>query len=178
MGSGTGLSCDISLNTVLTEEQRAIYQNPITIQKLLTESKTIAIYGLSTDTQKASYFVASYLKSHGYRIIPINPNATEILGEKCYPDIASIPEKIDILNIFRRASEVGPLIDDAIAKKIPAIWLQLRIINLPAAEKARAAGIEVVLDKCIKMEHGRYFGGLNFAGMNTEIVSARRASRE
>lgn len=177
MGSGTSLSCDISLNTVLTEEQRALYQDPATIQRLLSESKTVAIYGLSADTQKASYFVASYLKSHGYRIIPINPNATEILGEKCYPTITAIPDKIDILNIFRRASEVPPLIDEAIARKIPAVWLQLRIINLPSAEKARAAGLTVILDKCIKMEHGRYFGGLNFAGMNTEIVSARRSAR-
>lgn len=175
MGPGTGLSCDISLNTTLTDEQRVVYQDPATIQKLLAESKTVAIYGLSTDTQKASYFVASYLKSQGYRIIPINPNATEILGEKCYPTITAIPDKIDILNIFRRASEVPPLIDEAIARRIPAVWLQLRIINLPAAEKARAAGLTVILDKCIKMEHGRYFGGLNFAGMNTEIVSARRS---
>lgn len=175
MGPGTGLSCDISLNTTLTAEQRAIYQDPATIQKLLAESKTVAIYGLSTDTQKASYFVASYLKSHGYRIIPINPNATEILGEKCYPSISAIPDKIDILNIFRRASEVPPLIDEAIARKIPTVWLQLRIIHMPSAEKARAAGLTVILDKCIKMEHGRYFGGLSLAGMNTEIVSAKRA---
>lgn len=175
MGPGTGLSCDISLNTTLTDEQRVVYQDSATIQRLLGESKTVAIYGLSTDTQKASYFVASYLKSHGYRIIPINPNAAEILGEKCYPTITAIPDKIDILNIFRRASEVPPLIDEAIARKIPAVWLQLRIINMPAAEKARAAGLTVILDKCIKMEHGRYFGGLNLAGMNTEIISAKRA---
>lgn len=175
MGPGTGLSCDISLNTVLTEEQRAIYQDSATIQRILGEAKNIAIYGLSTDHQKASYFVASYLQAHGYRIIPINPTATEILGEKAYPDIASVPDKIDVLDIFRRASEVPPLIDDAIAKKIPVVWLQLRIINMPAAEKARAAGITVILDKCVKMEHGRYLGGLNFAGMNTEIISAKRA---
>ncbi len=178
MGSGTGLSCDISLNTVLTEGQRAIYQDPATIQRILGESKTVGIYGLSADTQKASYFVASYLQSHGYRIIPINPNATEILGEKCYPTISSVPEKLDVLDIFRRASEVPPLIDEAITRKIPVIWLQLRIIHLPSAEKARAAGLTVILDKCIKMEHGRYLGGLNFAGMNTEIISARRASRK
>jgi uncharacterized protein len=177
MGSGTGLSCDISLNTVLNEEQRAIYQNPATIQRILDESKTIGIYGLSADPQKASYFVASYLKAHGYRIVPINPNATEILGEKCYPDIASVPDKLDMLDIFRRASDVPPLIDAAIEKKIPVVWLQLRIINLPAAEKARAAGLTVILDKCVKMEHGRYKGGLNFAGMNTEIISARREKK-
>jgi predicted CoA-binding protein len=182
MGSGTGISCAVTLNTSLTAEQRARFQDVTQINHLLDTARTIAVVGLSSDRQKASYFVAGYLKDEGYRIVPVNPKADTILGEKAYPDIASIPFPIDIVDIFRPSHDVDEIVNQAIDRKkrgidSPAIWAQLRIINLPAAERALAAGLTIIIDKCVKMEHGRYQGGLHFAGMNTEIISARKRKR-
>lgn len=182
MGSGPGLSCAVTLNTSLTAEERALYQDVEQINRLLDSAKTIAVVGLSSDRQKASFFVAGYLKDEGYRIVPVNPKADLILGEKVYPDLLSIPFPVDVVDVFRPARDVDAIVDQVIERKkkgidSPALWLQLRIINLPAAERARAAGLTVILDKCVKMEHGRYRGGLHFAGMNTEIVSARKRKR-
>jgi predicted CoA-binding protein len=182
MGSGTSLSCAVTLNTSLTPDQRARYQDVAQINHLLETAKTIALVGLSSDRQKASYFVAGYLKDEGYRIVPVNPKADTILGEKVYPDLASIPFPIDLIDIFRPAQDVDEIVSQAIARKekgidSPVIWMQLRIINLAAAERALAAGLTVIVDKCVKMEHGRYKGGLHFAGMNTEIISARKRKR-
>jgi predicted CoA-binding protein len=182
MGSGPGLSCAVTLNSSLTLEQRALFQDVAQINRLLETARTIAIVGLSSDRQKASYFVAGYLKDEGYRIVPVNPSAETILGEKVYPDLAAVPFPVDIVEIFRPARDVDAIVGQAIARKqkgidSPAIWLQLRIVNLPAAERAVAAGLTVVMDKCVKMEHGRYHGGLHFAGMNTEIISARKRRR-
>jgi predicted CoA-binding protein len=182
MGSGPGVSCAVTLNTSLTPEQRALFQDVEQINRLLESARTIAIVGLSSDRQKASYFVGGYLKDEGYRIVPVNPKAETILGEKSYPDLASIPFPVDLVDVFRPARDVDAIVDQLIARKkaaldSPALWLQLRILNLPAAERAHAAGLTVIVDKCVKMEHGRYSGGLHFAGMNTEIVSARRRRR-
>ena len=177
MGLGSGASCSISLNTVLTPEQQALYQDPDLIRDILKQAKTIAIVGLSSERQKASYFVATYLKREGYRIIPVNPRGGTILGEMVYPDLISIPEQVDLVDVFRPASEVPAIVDQAIAIKAKGVWTQLRILNFEAAEKARAAGLAVVMDKCVKMEHGRFSGSLHWAGMNTELISARRANR-
>jgi predicted CoA-binding protein len=174
MGFGSSSFGDVSLNTSLDAEQRRRYQDTKTIRSLLAEARTIAVVGLSTEKTKASNMVASYLKDEGYRIIPVNPRASEILGEKCYPDLGSIPEKVDIVDIFRPASEVAAIVDGAIAIHAGAVWMQLRIVDLEAADRALAAGLRVVVDRCIKMEHGRYGGALHFAGMNTEVVTARR----
>ena len=182
MGSGPGVSCAVTLNTSLTPEQRARFQDVAQINHLLDTSKTIALVGLSSDRQKASYFVAGYLKDEGYRIVPVNPKADTILGEKVYPDVASIPFPIDLIDIFRPPQDVDEIVNQAIARRqkgidSAAIWMQLRIVNLPAAERALAAGLTVIVDKCVKMEHGRYRGGLHFAGMNTEIISARKRTK-
>ena len=182
MGSGPGVSCAVTLNTSLTPEQRARYQDVAQINDLLESAKTITLVGLSSDRQKASFFVAGYLQDEGYRIVPVNPKADVILGEKVWPDVASIPFPVDLIDIFRPPQDVDEIVTQAIARKekgldSPAIWMQLRIINLPAAERARAAGLTVIVDKCVKMEHGRYRGGLHFAGMNTEIISARKRGR-
>ena len=177
MGPGPGLSCAVNLNTKLTPAQKAVHQDPQTIRKILNNYRRIAIVGLSTDRQKASYFVASYLKSAGWDVVPVNPKADEILGLKAYPDLKSIPGKVDLVDIFRPASDVGPIVDEAIAIGAKAVWQQLRIVNLEAADKARAAGLLSVVDLCVKMEHGRYAGGLHEAGMNTELVTARREHR-
>ena len=168
------LTCDIRLNTRLTPEQRDVYQNAKVIRDLLANAKTIAIVGLSTEKTKASNMVASYLQDEGYRVIPVNPRATEILGEKCYPDLKSIPDKVDIVDIFRPASEVAAIVDEAIEIEAKAVWMQLRIIDLAAAKRAQAAGLSAVVDKCLKMEHGRFGGALHWAGMNTEVITARR----
>jgi predicted CoA-binding protein len=175
MGFGPGLACSINLNSVLTDEQKALYQNPDIIRKIIAETRTIAIVGLSTDTQKASYFTAAYLQYEGYKIIPVNPKASSILGETCYPNVQSIPGPVDCVDIFRPSSECPAIIEQAITIKAKSVWTQLRIVSLEAAAKAREAGLLAVMDKCLKMEHGRYGGGLHLAGMNTELISARKA---
>jgi len=177
MGPGQGLSCTINLNTKLTAEQKILYQDPVQIQTILNTYRRIAIVGLSTDPQKASYFVASYLKSAGWDVVPVNPKASEILGFQAYPDLKSIPGKVDLVDIFRPADDVPAIVEDAIAIGAKAVWQQLKIIHLGAAERARKAGLLSIVDLCVKMEHGRYAGGLHEAGMNTELVSARREHR-
>jgi predicted CoA-binding protein len=182
MGSGPGVSCAVTLNTSLTPEQAARFQDVGQINRLLETARTIAIVGLSSDRQKASFFVAGYLRDEGYRIVPVNPKADTILGEKAYPDVASIPFPVDMVDVFRPPRDVDAIVDQMIARQekgidAPALWLQLRIVNLPAAGRAAAAGLAVIMDKCVKMEHGRYSGGLHSAGMNTEIISARRRKR-
>ncbi len=177
MGFGSSISCPINLNSSLTIEQQGLYQNPEIIRKILNESKTIAMVGLSTERQKASYFVATYLRSAGYRIIPVNPRADRIFDEQCYPNLSSIPEQIDLVDIFRPSADCLDIVEEAIACKATAVWLQLKIINLEAVELAQKAGLLTVMDLCVKMEHGRYNGGLHEAGMNTEIISSKRTHR-
>jgi hypothetical protein len=175
MGPGAGFACAITLNSDLRPELQRLYQDPLEIQRLLRDTRAIAIVGLSTDPQRASWFVASYLKKEGYTIIPVNPKADRILGEKAYPDLASIPVPVDLVDVFRPAAECVAIAEQAVAIKAKAIWLQLKLVNIAAAELAARNGLSVVLDRCVKMEHGRYFGRLHWAGMNTEIVSARKA---
>ena len=167
-------SCSISLNTSLKHEERVKFQDTSVINHILGTAKTIAIVGLSGESTKASNMVGSYLQDEGYRVVPVNPRAAEILGEKCYPDLKSIPFPVDVVDIFRPASEVEAIVEDAIAIGAKAVWSQLRIIDIAAAERARSAGLFVVVDKCLKMEHGRFGGMLHWAGMNTEVISARR----
>jgi len=175
MGPGPGTACAVTLNSALTPEQQRLYQDPRVIQRLLREVRTIAVVGLSTDPQRASWFVANYLKKEGYRVIPVNPKAREILGERAYPDLASIPEPVDLVDVFRPASECLAVARQAVAAGAKALWLQLKLVNIEAAEYAAASGLTVVVDRCVKMEHGRYLGRLHWAGMNTEIISSRKA---
>jgi uncharacterized protein len=175
MGPGPGVACAVTLNSALTPDQQKLYQDPLVIQRLLRETRTIAIVGLSTNPQRASWFVGSYLKKEGYRIIPVNPKADQILGEKAYPDIASIPEQVDLVDVFRPSAECLAIAKQAVAIKAKALWLQLRLVNLEAAEFAARNGLAVVVDRCVKIEHGRYQGRLHWGGMNTEIISARKA---
>jgi predicted CoA-binding protein len=127
------------------------------IAGLLKGAKTVAVVGLSDKPERASYDVASYLLAHGYRVIPVNPNLSEWKGLKAYPSLRSIPqgEKVDIVDIFRRSEDVPPVVDDAIAIGARAVWMQLGIVNGEAAEKAGRAGLFVVMDRCMKIEHGR-----------------------
>lgn len=175
MGPGSGPACDLRLNTTLTEEERRRYQDPAVIRRLIGGARTVAIVGMSADPQKASAFVASYLQHEGYRIVPVNPRGGRVLGETIYPDLASIPIPIDIVDVFRPPAEAPTFARQAVAIRAGALWLQLRIVNFEAAEIAQAAGLEVVMDRCLKMEHGRFNGTLHWGGMNTEIISAKKA---
>ncbi len=144
------------------------------LRRILAESRTIAVVGLSQNWHRPSNFAAKYLKHHGYRIIPVNPAYDEVLGEKCYASLADIPEPVDVVDCFRRSEDIPPLADQAIAIGAKVLWLQLGVINLEAAERARAAGLDVVMDRCIKIEHARLMGGLNFVGVNTRVISSKR----
>jgi predicted CoA-binding protein len=132
--------------------------NDRTMKDILLSAKTIASVGLSSNTEKESYWIVSYLKDQGYHIIPVNPTATEILGEKAYPDLASIPEKIDVVQVFRKSEDVPPVVDDAIKVGAKVVWMQEGIVNEEAAQKARAAGLQVVMDACMRATHRRLIG--------------------
>jgi predicted CoA-binding protein len=177
MGLGSSLACDISMNTRLSAEERKLYQDPEMIREILHTAKNIAIVGMSDKKERASNFVGSYLRSEGYRVIPVNPFKEEIMGEKCYPDLKSVPYPIDVVDIFRRPDEVMGIVREAIAVKAKAVWMQLLIVNRDAADLAREAGLKVIMDKCMKIEHGRFTGSLHWAGMNTEIVTSRKQVR-
>ncbi len=159
----------------LTPEERRRFQDIAVIRRILAESRTIGVVGLSGERQRASHFVATYLQRAGYRVIPVNPGWDMILGETTYPDLASVPVPLDLVVVFRRGQETLGVAEQAIAAGVPRIWFQLRIPARDAAERAAAAGLEVVMDKCIKIEHGRFGGTLAWAGMNTGIVSAKKA---
>jgi predicted CoA-binding protein len=129
--------------------------NPEVIKKILNETKTIAVVGLSSDPGRASNSVSKYIQSKGYRIIPVNPNESEVLGEKAYPTLQDVPEKIDLVNIFRRAEEAGQFVDQAIALGVKAVWMQDSVIDKAAAQRALNAGLDVVMDDCILRQHIR-----------------------
>jgi predicted CoA-binding protein len=130
--------------------------------------------GLSSNQYRPSHFAALYLISEGYDIIPVNPREAEIVGRKSYADLKSIPGQVEVVDIFREAAAVPALVEEAIEIGAKVIWMQLGVIHEDAAERARAAGLEVVMDRCMKIEHARFFGGLNTLGMNTAVISARK----
>jgi predicted CoA-binding protein len=145
-----------------------------TLRRILRESRTLAVVGLSADWFRPSYFAAKYMQEHGYRIIPVNPKYESILGEKCYKSLRDIPGKVDLVDIFRKTQDVMPIAEEAIAIGAKVLWQQLGVKNEAAAAKALAAGMEAVMDRCVKIEHGRLFGGLNWVGVNTRVISAKR----
>ncbi|MBT8346677.1 MAG: CoA-binding protein [Desulfofustis sp.] len=122
---------------------------------MLAESTTIAVVGMSPKSQRPSNSVAAYLIAQGYRVIPVNPGHKEILGLTCYPELGAIPESVDIVDIFRKSSEVGPVVNQAVDSGARAVWMQLGVINEEAAERAVSAGLLTVMDRCIKIEHSR-----------------------
>jgi predicted CoA-binding protein len=145
-------------------------------RRILLRYRTIAVVGLSAQWHRPSYFAAKYMQEHGYRVIPVNPGQAEILGEKCYKSLRDIPEKVDIVDCFRKSAEIPAIADDAIAIGAKVLWMQLGVENGEARRKAEAAGLEVVENRCVKIEHGRFFGGLGWAGVNTKVISAKRAA--
>ena len=144
------------------------------LRRILARSRTLAVVGLSAQWYRPSYFAAKYMQDHGYKIVPVNPRYEEVLGQKCYPDLRSIPHPVDLVDCFRKASDIPPLAEDAIAIGAKVLWMQLGIVNEAAAQRAVAAGLDVVMNRCVKIEHARILGGLNWAGVNTRIISSRR----
>lgn len=144
------------------------------IRRILAQTRTLAVVGLSAQWYRPSHFAAKYMQDHGYRVIPVNPKYREVLGEKCYPDLRAIPEPVDLVDCFRRAEDIPPVADDAIAIGAKVLWMQLGIVNEEAAKRASDAGLDVVMNRCVKIEHARLLGGLNWAGVNTGVISARR----
>jgi hypothetical protein len=148
-----------------------------TLRRILGRCRRIAVVGLSAEWHRPSYFVGKYLLEHGYTMIPVNPRYAEVLGQRCWPNVtaaAAAGVAIDLVDCFRRAEDIGPIADEAIAAGAKCLWMQLGVVNAAAAAKARAAGLDVVMDRCVKIEHGRLFGGLNWAGVNTRVISSKR----
>jgi predicted CoA-binding protein len=146
--------------------------------RLLQNNKTIAMVGLSADPMRPSHFAAIYMQSEGYDIIPVNPRLAgeKILGETVYASLLDIPKdrKVDIVDVFRKSEDVPEVLEEAIQIGAPVFWMQLGIVNEDAAARARAAGMDVVMNRCVKIEHARFFGGLNLVGMNTGVITSRR----
>jgi len=151
------------------------YQEPLTIQRMLHTARTIAVVGLSGNPLRASYFVGYYLKRHGYRVIPVNPRETEILGETCYPSLAEVPEHVDIVNVFRAPEALPGIAREAVAIGADALWCQFGVINAEGARIAEEGGVEVVMDRCLKVEHARYVGRMHWLGFNTQRITSVRA---
>ena len=145
-----------------------------TLRRILTRNRVIAVVGLSADWFRPSYFAAKYMQEHGYRIIPVNPKYPEILGEKCYASLTAIPEQVGIVDCFRKTEDILPVARDAIAIGARVLWQQLGVENADADELVRGAGLDSVMDRCVKIEHARLFGGLGWAGVNTKVISAKR----
>jgi uncharacterized protein len=150
------------------------YQDPLTIQRVLLNAKTIAIVGLSKNEMRASYFVGYYLKRHGYRVIPVNPRETEILGETCYPSLLDVPEHVDIVNVFRAPEALPDIARDAVTINAGALWCQFGVINAEGAQIAEDGGVTVIMDRCLKVEHARYLGRMHWLGFNTGRITSVR----
>ena len=147
-----------------------------TIRSILKENKSIAVVGLSANWNRPSFFASKYMQQKGYKIIPVNPRYSQILGEKCYKSLLDIEEKVDIVDCFRKSDDILPIATDAIKIKARVLWMQLSVFNEDAAILSRNAGLKVVQDRCVKIEHARLFGGLNWVGVNTKIISAKKIS--
>lgn len=145
-----------------------------TLRRILRECRTIAVVGLSAEWHRPSHFAAKYMQQHGYRIVPVNPRYAEVLGERCYPNLEAIDVPIDLVDVFRRTEDVLPIAREAVAIGARCLWQQIGVVNHEAAEIARAAGLDAVMDRCVKIEHARLFGGLHWAGVNTRVISAQR----
>jgi predicted CoA-binding protein len=150
------------------------YQNPLVIQRVLFSAKTIAVVGLSKNALRASYFVAFYLRRHGYTVIPVNPREREILGQRCYTTLADVPVPIDIVNVFRAPDALPGIADEAVAIGAKTLWCQYTVINEAGGRIAESGGLSVVMDRCLKVEHARYAGRMHWLGFNTQRITSLR----
>jgi predicted CoA-binding protein len=151
------------------------YRDPLEIARIVDTARTVAIVGLSPNELRPSHFVGFYLQRHGYRVIPVNPRESEILGEPCYPSLSDVPGHIDVVDVFRRPDAVPAIAEEAVAVGAGALWLQFGVISAEGAEIATRGGLSVVMDRCLKVEHARYRGRMHWLGFNTHQISARRA---
>jgi len=145
-----------------------------TLRRILKTCHTIAVVGLSAEWHRPSYFAAKYLQGRGYRIVPVNPRYESILGERCFAKLEDIPFKVDMVDVFRKPADLPPIAASAVAIGAQCLWQQLGVMNAEADALARASGMDSVMDRCVKIEHARLFGGLNWVGVNTQVISARR----
>src|SRR5216684_281695 len=141
--------------------------------RILQSYRRIAMVGLSANPMRPSHFAAIYMLSKGYDIVPVNPREKQILGRACYASVRDVPGAVEIVDIFREPAAVPGVVEDAIAVGAKVVWMQLGVIHEKAAERARQAGLEVVMDRCVKIEHARFFGGLNTIGLNTAVISSQ-----
>jgi predicted CoA-binding protein len=153
----------------------ARYQDPLAIQRVLHTARRIAVVGLSSNELRASYFVGYYLKRHGYQVIPVNPRETEILGEKSYASLLEVPGPVDVVNVFRAPDALPGIARDAVAAGAGAMWCQFGVINDEGAAIAEEGGVTVIMDRCLKVEHARYIGRMNWLGFNTQRITSVRA---
>lgn len=177
-----GLTCALPASSPLAKllKSQRTWVGPSAKERLgiLRRAKSVAIVGASPNPARSSYFVGTYLQqSSDYRVYFVNPNATEILGQPAYPDLASLPEVPDIVDVFRKASDIPSVVDDVIAAGASTIWVQLGIWNEEAAIDAEKRGLTVVMDRCIKVEHARFHGGLHLMGFDTGVISAKKQVR-
>ncbi len=152
----------------------ADYQNDKAIREILLAARTVAIVGLSSNVLRPSNFVGFYLQRHGYRIVPVNPREKEVLGERSYPTLSAIPFPVDVVDVFRTPEAVPAIAEEAIQIGAKALWLQFGVVHFEAAAEARRHGVQVVMDRCMKVEHARHMGRMHWLGFNTGVVTARR----
>ena len=152
----------------------AAYQDPTTIQRVLNQTRTIAVVGLSANELRASNFVGYYLLRHGYRVIPVNPRESEILGQKSYPSLLDVPEHVDLVDVFRAPSALPGIAREAVQIGADALWCQFGVIDEEGTRIAEEGGLTVVVDRCLKVEHARYVGRMHWLGLNTQRITSVR----
>jgi uncharacterized protein len=152
----------------------ARYQDPLAIQRVLHTASTIAVVGLSGNELRASNFVGYYLKRHGYRVIPVNPRETEILGEPCYPSLPDVPVPVDVVNVFRAPDALPQIAREAVKIHAATLWCQFGVINEQGGRIAEDGGVTVIMDRCLKVEHARYLGRMHWLGFNTQRITSVR----
>lgn len=158
----------------MTSFDLKLYQDPLTIQRVIHGARTIAVVGLSSNPLRASFFVGYYLMRHGYRVIPVNPREKEVLGEPCFKTLADVREPVDIVNVFRAPDAVPGIAKEAVAIGAKTLWCQFSVISPGGGRIAEAGGLSVVMDRCLKVEHARYVGRMHWLGFNTEIITSVR----
>jgi predicted CoA-binding protein len=155
-----------------------IYQDPDRIRKILGYMKTVAVVGLSSNPLRASHFVGYYLRLHGYRVVAVNPREKEVFGDPAFATLNDVPFPVDVVDVFRAPQFVPAVVDEAIAVGAKALWLQFGVINPGAADRAAEAGLDVVMDRCMKVEHARHLGRMHWLGLNTGVITSRRLHPE
>jgi len=168
----TGIVCALPDRSSAAEISR--YQDAVVIREILHTARTIAIVGLSSNVLRPSHFVGFYLQRHGYQIVPVNPNETEVLGEKAYASLSEVPFHIDVVDVFRAPAFVPAIAEEAVRIGASSLWLQFGVISIEGARIAERGGLKVVVDRCMKVEHARNMGRMHWLGFNTGVVGSQR----